>query len=321
MGTLYIDRRGTRLQIDNNALICYEADERIGTIPLAPLERIFMRGEVELTASTLAALGQRGIGVIIISGQGQHAQMLMPNTQKDATKRIRQYQASLNPSFCLQIAKTWVQQKIRNTQTYASQQRLEHPQHRYDITQIINKLTAYDISVQSKHSLDTLRGLEGTAAMAQFKLLALIAPKRLGFTGRNRRPPKDPLNAVLSLGYTMLNQEAALASHGAGLDPAIGFYHQLKHGRDSLACDLMEPCRPYIDEFAINLFTQHGLELSHFTQHPEKGCQINKEGRAIFYLHYQELAETLRKQVTQHTQHLLNLLPTLPEQTTEEDTN
>ena len=97
--------------------------------------------------------------------------------------------------------------------------------------------------------LASLRGLEGVAAREYFQALTEVLPKSLGFHGRNRRPPKDPFNAVLSLGYTLLQAEASIALYGAGLDPYVGFYHALEYGRESLSCDVVEALRPEVDRF------------------------------------------------------------------------
>ncbi len=308
MAVLYIDRRGIKIKVDNNALVCYENDERVGTVPLTPLERIFMRGEVELSASVLSQLGQRNIGVVIIGGQGMKPQMLLPNSQLDPTRRINQYHSSLNPDFCLQISKDLVKQKIDYCLEKILAVRDNYPKHRYEMTVAIRNLKSFSESVANQESIASLRGLEGAASVMQFRLLALMAPVRLQFRGRNRRPPRDPLNAVLSLGYTMLQQECILACHGAGLDPAIGYYHKLRHARASLACDIMEPLRPDVDYFALSLFKDEHLDINNFNK-SEKGCLLNKESRGIFYHHYQRLSENMRKTINEKIRDIIRQIP------------
>ncbi len=141
-------------------------------------------------------------------------------------------------------------------------------------------------------------GVEGAAAAAYFEGLAAIAPPRLKFSQRNRRPPRDPLNALLSLGYTLLHSEAVLALYGAGLDPFIGFYHQLDFGRESLACDVVEPLRVEIDQFALDLFRRETLRVEDFST-TESGCLLGKNGRAKFYAAWETLAEKLRKKLSE----------------------
>ena len=132
-------------------------------------------------------------------------------------------------------------------------------------------------------------------------------PDSLGFTGRNRRPPRDPLNALLSLGYTMLHSEAVVELHGAGLDPFIGFYHDLHFGRESLASDLIEPLRPLIDRFSIALFSGGHLRKESFSI-TAQGCLLGKAGRVTYYQLYEEAAEDLRRRMKESISDLLQLM-------------
>jgi hypothetical protein len=140
----------------------------------------------------------------------------------------------------------------------------------------------------------SLRGLEGAGAAAYFEGFADLLPERLKFSGRNRRPPRDPVNAMLSLGYTLLHAEAVLALYGAGLDPFVGFYHALDFGRESLACDLVEPLRVEVDQHALMLFRSEKLRAEDFST-TESGCLLGKAGRARFYAEWEPLAARLRK--------------------------
>ena len=143
-----------------------------------------------------------------------------------------------------------------------------------------------------------MRGLEGAAAAAYFQGLAELLPERLHFSGRNRRPPRDPFNAVLSLGYTLLHGEAVIALYGAGFDPFIGFYHALDFGRESLACDIVEPLRAEVDRFAMRLFRSERLRPEDFTS-VDGACLLGKAGRGRFYVEWESAAETLRRRLDQ----------------------
>ncbi len=152
--------------------------------------------------------------------------------------------------------------------------------------------------VDAQESIATLRGLEGASAAGYFEALAEIVPAGLNFHGRNRQPPRDPLNAVLSLTYTLLHAEAVLALYGAGLDPFIGFYHGLDFGRESLACDVMEALRPQADRFALMLFREGTLASGDFTN-TESGCLLGKAGRSRYYAAYETRAEYFRRELEQ----------------------
>ena len=133
-------------------------------------------------------------------------------------------------------------------------------------------------------------------AQAHFAGLQAVFAPSLNFNGRNRRPPRDPVNAVLSLGYTMLHAECVLQLYGAGLDPFIGFLHELDFGRESLACDLAEPRRPAVDRFVHHLFRSGELEAAHFVA-LQGACLLGKAGRAHFYAAWAGAASDLRREL------------------------
>jgi CRISPR-associated protein Cas1 len=132
-------------------------------------------------------------------------------------------------------------------------------------------------------------------------------PAALHFTGRNRRPPRDPVNACLSLGYTLLHMQAVHACAVAGLDPLLGFYHRPAFGRESLACDLIEPLRPAADLWVWNLLRTRTLREDHFTL--DKGaCLLGKAGRAIFYAEWERSTPPWRRWLRSQTQMLARSL-------------
>lgn len=158
----------------------------------------------------------------------------------------------------------------------------------------------------------SLMGVEGAAAAASFKLLAKILPREWGFSGRNRRPPRDPFNALLSLGYVLAGGEILKVVQGKGLDPGLGFLHASQHGRAALVLDLLEPHRPVIDNFVLSL-TKGLLTPNDFTISSQEGCRLSKEARGIFYRtwfqylntgHEEGIAEQIKKTVTELCQHL-----------------
>lgn len=295
MNTLYIDRRGVELEADGEALVFRENGERIGTVPLAPLSRVYLRGDVRLQSSLLGKLGERGIGVIILSGRKAEPTLLMARPHNDAGKRIAQYRLSLDEAFCLGYARDLVARKIGAQRDFLAARRELDLEHRYELTLALRKLENIAGQLQEKTAIASLRSVEGAAAAAYFEGFAAIAPPRLNFHQRNRRPPRDPLNALLSLGYVLLHSEAVLALYGAGFDPFIGFYHRLDFGRESLACDVIEPLRIEIDQFALELFRKDTLRVEDFST-TATGCLLGKNGRAKFYGAWEALAVKLRKQ-------------------------
>lgn len=296
MTSLYVDRRGVVLKADGEALVFFENNERVGTVPLAPLARVFLRGDVTLQSSLLAKLGERGIGVVVLSGRKAEPTLLLGRPHNDAARRIAQYRRSTDEHFCLGFAKAVVEAKLRAQVAFLAERREQEPQSRYLLTLSLRRLDSAIAAIEGATNAASLRGIEGNGAAAYFEGFADLLPERLHFRTRNRRPPKDPVNAVLSLGYTLLHAEGVLALYGAGLDPFIGFFHALDFGRESLACDIVEPLRVEVDRHTLLLFRRECLRPSDFST-VDGGCLLGKAGRTRFYAEWEPVAERLRKQL------------------------
>ncbi len=296
MTSLYVDRRGVTLKADGEALVFYENGERIGTVPLGPLSRVFLRGDVTLSSSLLGKLGGRGIGVVVLSGRKAEPMMLLGQPHNDAARRVAQYRLSQDAGFCLRFARAIVGAKLRSQAEFLVERRDVDLRSRYLLTLSLRRLDNAIAAVDQQVSVASLRGLEGTGAAAYFDGYGELLPERLKFQRRNRRPPKDPANAALSLGYTLLHAEAVLALYGAGFDPFIGFYHALDFGRESLACDMVEPLRAEVDRHVLKLFRGEKLRPEDFSS-MDGGCLLGKAGRARFYGEWEPLAERLRKRL------------------------
>lgn len=298
MTSLYVDRRGVTLKADGEALAFYENGERVGTVPLAPLARVFLRGDVTLSSSLLGKLGERSIGVVVLSGRKATPTMLLGRPHNDAARRVAQYRLSLDAAFCLHFSRAIVDAKLRAQAAFLAERRDAEPQSRYLLTVVLRRLESAIAAVDGKTSAGSLRGLEGTGAAAYFEGFGDLLAERLKFKCRNRQPPKDPVNAVLSLGYTLLHAEAVLSLYGAGLDPFVGFYHTLDFGRESLACDVVEPLRVEVDRHALMLFRTEKLRLEDFS-HTDGACLLGKAGRTRFYAEWEPVAERLRKRLAE----------------------
>ena len=226
--------------------------------------------------------------------------MLLPNQKLDAKRRIVQYQASVDADFCNRQAKFWIAKKARLQLEFIAENSELAPSS--STPEIFSEILNAD-------NLETLRGLEGALAKQYFELWQKILPPSLNFTGRNRRPPKDPFNVILSLGYTLLHFEAVRYIHLLGLDPAIGFLHSLSHGRESLASDLIEGLRPQYDRFAYKLFCEKIIRVEHFSKKND-ACFLCKAGRIAFYQEIQNFFDEIERPLREDGQLLLKRLQT-----------
>lgn len=298
MSSLYVDRKNVELKADGEALVFVENGERIGTVPLNPLSRVFLRGDIKLNASLLGKFGEHGIGVVVLSGRQGTPSLLLGRPHNDAARRVAQYRLSLDADFCLRFARAIVSAKLAGQLALIRERRDASPMHRYPLTVCERRIDGMFAQIDAQPGIAALRGLEGAAAASYFEALAEILPAGLKFHGRNRRPPRDPVNALLSLSYTLLHAEAVLALYGAGLDPFIGFYHRLNFGRESLACDVMEALRPQADRFVLDLFRPETVKTEDFSL-SEAGCLLGKAGRGRFYAAYESRAEFFRRELEQ----------------------
>jgi CRISPR-associated protein Cas1 len=294
MSTLYIDRKGIEVRTDGEALAFYDNQQRVSTIPIAPLERVFIRGDVTLAGSVLGKLGEAGVGVVVLSGRKGRPTMMLGQPHNDASRRVAQYELAQDTDFCVLFTQAVVEAKINAQLELLGELRDRYHAQRYELTVRIRHLIATRSKINTTNQIASLRGLEGNAARDYFAGLKSILADSLGFEGRKRRPPPDPFNAILSLSYTLLHSEAVLSLHGMGFDPFIGFYHCIHFGRESLACDVIEPLRPQIDRFAVRLFKSGVLSASDFSM-TKDGCFLGKAGRAKFYVEYENNLHTIRK--------------------------
>lgn len=304
MTSLYVDRRGVRLDLDAGAIVFYENDVRVGTVPINPVTRVFLRGDVQLSASLLGKLGEHDVGVVVLSGRQNKPTLLMARPHNDAQRRVEQIRRSLDSYFCLGFARNLILEKLEAQIAWFDETRKRDAYVRYEITHAMKQLNAAKLSIPDAKSLAALRGIEGAAAHAYFDGLKALIPESLKFQSRNRRPPRDPFNVLLSLTYTMVHAETAIALFGVGLDPYVGFYHKLDFGRESLASDLMEPLRPLADQFCQQLARKRVLTEDHFST-TEAGCFMGKAGRTHYYEAYEQHSEVLRAAIQKQVDNAL----------------
>lgn len=294
MSTLIIDRRDAALDAETGRLSVRVGGAEVGHFPLGQVERLVVRGQATLSTRLLAALNEAGAGLLLLSGRrNEPTATLLGKPHADASVRTGQLALSLDRNARLELARWAVGAKIaaqartlgRGEPMRGDRRALIHA--RRTLGEFIGRARA-------AHDIASLSGVEGAAAAAYFPGLADLFPAAAGFSGRNRRPPRDPGNAVLSLGYTLLTFDAAREAQLAGLDPLVGFLHALAPGRPSLACDLVEPVRPRIDLWAVGLFRSGVLRADHFHRDGE-ACLLGKAGRSVLLAAWEDEAVLFRR--------------------------
>ena len=295
MGLLLLDRAQLEIKSEGETLALYEAGTRRGTVPLKLIDRCVIHGsQTRLDSGVLIKLAETGATTVLMSPRHPRRVAIVLGPQhNDAAVRLAQALRVVDDAWCchwaLGVVRAKLARQARALRTLQSQ-RPDARKPTFDALRTIDAIratldgytTASQAAPEKIPSMDTLRGHEGAAARAYFGGLAGVMPPALEFSGRNRRPPRDPVNACLSLGYTLLHAHAVQACGVAGLDPLLGFFHRPAFGRESLASDLIEALRPAVDLWVWELLRSRTLGEDHFTQ-DHGACLLGKAGRGIFY--------------------------------------
>lgn len=279
---LVAQKDGVRIGVRGASLrVTDKGGEVVSEVPLANLESLGVLGSVQVSTQAIQALAAQNIPIAFMSSAGRLITMTDPMNPVSANIRQAQVQAFSDPSRALVLARALVCAKISNQRTILMRNRTDLGAGiADDLRQLIEKAAGCS-------SAESLLGIEGQAAAIYFSNFGRIfSPpfsERFEAVGRQRRPPPDPVNAVLSWGYTMLVHEAVSALRLAGLEPMIGAFHKPRPGKPALALDLMEPFRPLIaDSIAISTLNRCELGEGHFVQ-TSAGCALTDAGRAAFF--------------------------------------
>lgn len=308
MGTLYLDRRHAELELEAGRLRVRHPETGLRDVPIALLERVVITAGVTLDTNLLAALGGAGVAVLILNPRNlDRIAFVLGRPHNDLALRLSQYRHLDDAIWQAHWAHHLVTAKLRGQRQLLEDALVLRPDLRRVLTQGSERLDAALARCSVDTGIESLRGQEGAAAAAYFQALGTLFPASLGFTGRQRRPPPDPVNALLSLSYTLLHFDAVRAAHAAGLDPYLGFYHLPAFGRESLASDLVEPLRPLADRFVWRLFAEQIIRPDHFSR--DRGaCVLGKAGRAQFYARFEEFAAVPRRRLRHQCRALARVL-------------
>jgi CRISPR-associated protein Cas1 len=287
MANLYLTEQGAVVRKTGDRLIVEKDGAELLEVECFKLDTIFLFGNVHVTTPALTELLEHDIELALLTLGGRLKGQLTPPKAKNVLLRMAQYQKSQDPSCVLSLAHSFVSAKVRNAQALLSRQHRNYPERGF--APYREELERLHRSVITSETLDSLRGLEGTAARAYFAGFALACRAELTFDGRRRRPPTDPINALLSFGYTLVGAELTSLLDAMGYDPYIGFYHQLDYGRPSLALDLLEEFRvPAVDRLVLNLANLRAVQASDFVVDEESGgLRLDRKALGRFFRAYE----------------------------------
>jgi CRISPR-associated protein Cas1 len=302
---LYLNSPGLRVGRKDETLTVKDEDTLIEEVRLNDVSHVALFGNIQLTTQAIQGLCDAEIPVTYFSGGGWFYGLTHGHGLKNVFLRIEQFRLARDEAFALRLARSFVNGKIRNHRTLLMRNHVEVP------AATLNRLRQAARDALMAESLDQLLGIEGAAAAAYFEhfsgMLKIedplddeipgaempqdLAGKRqltFNFSTRNRRPPTDPVNALLSLSYSVLSKDCTIAAAAVGFDPYVGFYHQPRFGRPALALDLMEEFRPLIAESAVLTAINNRMITPDDFVAAGNAVNLTPAGRKKFFLAYEQ---------------------------------
>ena len=272
LNTLYVTSENSYLALDGENLVVYDEKKELGRLPLHNLDGIVSFGYRGTSPALMGACAERNISLCYLTPQGKFLARVTGKVQGNVLLREQQYKSSKDDEISLTIAKNCIMGKVYNARWVLERAIRDHGM-QIDVEGVKKASLHLKESlqyIQNAESKDQLRGYEGEAASIYFGVfneLILQQKKEFNFQGRNKRPPKDNVNAMLSFVYTLLTNQITSALEVVGLDPYVGYLHTDRPGRVSLALDLIEELRSvYADRFVLSLINKKIVNGKNFSQ-------------------------------------------------------
>lgn len=295
LNTLYATTEGAWLRKDGENIVMDVDRQERARIPIHMLEGLVCFGRIGVSPQLLGHCMTHGVGVTYLSPQGRFYARVEGPVSGNVLLRRAQYRASDDPRACAAVVRNLLAGKIHNQRAVLARgwrDRGERLPNRDAFRHAMQRLRRIPLRLLQEQDVAVLRGLEGEAAQAYFGVfdqLIAIEHADMRFRGRNRRPPRDAINAVLSFLYTLLTHDCRSALETVGLDPAVGFLHRDRPGRPSLALDLAEEFRPLLGErLALTLVNRRQIGPGDFRHADGGAVTLTDDARKTVLVAYQE---------------------------------
>ena len=299
LNTLYVTGNKRYLSLNGENVVVLEGEQEIGRVPLHNLQSIVTFSYIGASPALMGTCADKGIDLVFMSPHGRFLARVIGEVKGNVVLRKQQYRMSEDENACVGVARNMITGKIYNSRWILERASRDYAM-RLDVPLIKEKSGYLYQSMERVRECDSrqsLLGFEGEAASVYFSVfdqLILQQKEDFSFHGRNKRPPLDNVNALLSFSYSLLANLCGGALEAVGLDPYVGFYHTDLPGRMSLALDLMEELRSVIaDRFVLKLINKKILNKKAFMQKEDGAVILTDEGRRAFLTAWQE-----RKQET-----------------------
>ena len=294
LNTLYVTTQGAYLAKEGETVVVKIDQEVRLRVPVHTIGGIVCFGNVSCSPFLMGFCGESGVGMSFLTENGRFLARVHGPVSGNILLRREQYRKADDQKYSAQMAKAFVTGKIANCRTVLQRALRDHAQKMEEdmLRQSVADLNRTLESLTLNQTLDAVRGLEGDAAHTYFSVfdhLIVAQKENFSFQERNRRPPLDNVNCLLSFLYTLLVHDCRSALEAVGLDPAAGFLHRDRPGRPSLALDMMEEFRPFLaDRMALSLINLRQVQESGFKKTEAGAVMMNDETRKTLLVSYQE---------------------------------
>jgi len=288
MPNLYLTEQGSILRKKGDRLIVEKEKEVLLDVECHKIDAVLIFGNVQFTTQAVHELFQHGIELAILTRTGRLIGQITSPMTKNIELRVEQFKRYGDDAFKLSISKNIVKGKIINSLQVLRSFSYNHPE--VDLKEEIEGLERAERGVLQEDTLEGLNGVEGMAARYYFNGFGKMILGDFVFEGRRKYPAPDPVNALLSLGYTMVFNEISSLLDGMGFDPYLGYYHKIDYGRPSLASDLLEEFRaPAADRMTLRLINNRILKTEDFYNNPKgEGVYLKRDAMKRYFAEYED---------------------------------
>lgn len=287
MSYLYVNEQGARIGVDGGYVTVQMKNDLLRKIPSETLENISLFGNISISTRAMQRCLRLGITLNFFSSNGKYYGHLTPTARCQIRRQRKQFSVSEDPGFAKELAKEILQAKIHN-QKIVLKRYIVKPS--VAVQESLKQIENAEKKIASCECLDEMKGYEGIAARYYFSAISGLIDPDFKFNGRNRMPPKDPFNSMLSLGYTLLMHEIYGLIEGHGMNAYAGFIHQDRENHPTLASDMMEEWRAVIvDSVVLSLIQGHEVTFDGFrVDHETGGVLLTDEAFHIFISKYEK---------------------------------
>lgn len=292
MAVLYVVEQGASLHRQGETLAVVREGEALARVPLSRLEQVVVFGNARLTTPAMETLLRRGVDTVFLTVDGRYYGRLVGPESRFGELRLRQMEAAREPGRRLAVARRFVEGKLSNQRTMLM--RYARERETASLREAVERMSDSLERLARASDVGGVIAAEGYGGAVYFRAFRELLRQELGFAGRARRPPPDPVNALLSFGYTLLLHAAHAAVQTVGLDPYVGLLHAVVYSRPALPLDLIEEFRPLVvDSVVLWLVNTRRVGEQHFSREVEAGgVYLAEEGKRRFLEKYEERLNT-----------------------------